>query len=133
MNNLCRSYPRNLYPVRSSLIIFFSVKYLFKVKFCYYYFKKLSNIPGLQHKLGVAHRPYSIPYASIPSLQCPVLCSYDLSAWKTLFFISMSIFILALITISLYTIFLRKQYLSLKTRLKKIKYTKVANNITDST
>lgn len=66
-----------------------------------------------------------VPYASYPSLKCPVPCTYELVTWQTLFGVSCAIFVLCLITISLYSIFLRKQYISLKNRLKNIKYSKV--------
>jgi len=59
-----------------------------------------------------------IPYKSYPSLKCPTPCSYELVTWQTLFGISLTVFILSVITISLYTVFLRTQYMSLKNRLK---------------
>ena len=66
-----------------------------------------------------------IPYDSYPSLKCPTPCSYELITWQTLFGLSVAIFVLSLITISLYSIFLRKQYAALKSRMKNIKYSKV--------
>ena len=68
-----------------------------------------------------------IPYP-YPSLKCPTMCSYELFTWQTLFYVSIAIFVLALITVLLYAIFLRKQYRSLKDRLKNVRYTKVAEN-----
>ena len=64
-----------------------------------------------------------IPYKSYPSLKCPIPCSYELVTWQTLFGISVGIFFLSLVTISLYSIFLRRQYISLTNRIKSIKYT----------
>lgn len=66
-----------------------------------------------------------VKYGEYPILTCPTLCTYDLITWQTLFGISLAIFILALITISIYSIYLYKQYKALKDRLKSIKYTKV--------
>ena len=66
-----------------------------------------------------------IPYDSYPSLKCPTPCTYELMTWKTLFGLSVVIFVLCIITISLYSIFLRKQYGALKNRMKNIKYSKV--------
>lgn len=63
-----------------------------------------------------------VPYQQYPSLKCPTPCTYELVTWQTLFGISLSIFLLSLITISLYSIFLRKQYNSLRDRIKNIKY-----------
>lgn len=67
-----------------------------------------------------------IEYGSYPSLQCPNYCSHEVGTWQAMFYLSLTIFILSAITISLYSIFLRKQYDSLKGRLKVLKYT--ANN-----
>jgi hypothetical protein len=69
-----------------------------------------------------------VPYESYPSLKCPVPCTYELLTWKTLFGLSAAICVLCLITISLYSIFLRKQYIALKSRLKNIKYSKVVTS-----
>ena len=61
-----------------------------------------------------------VQYENYPSLKCPIPCTYELLTWQTLFGLSVAIFVLCMITISLYSIFLRKQYVSLKSRLKNI-------------
>lgn len=66
----------------------------------------------------------AIPYESYPSLKCPVPCTYEYVTWQTLFYISLIIFVLALFTVSFYSIFLRRQYVSLRNRLKNSKFSK---------
>ena len=63
-------------------------------------------------------------YEVIPSLKCPTTCAYDLLSWQTLFYTSLAVFVLALIAVGLYSIFLYKQYQSLKRRLKATKNSK---------
>ncbi len=63
-----------------------------------------------------------VPYETYPSLKCPIPCTYELVTWQTLFGISLCIFLLSAITISLYSVFLRKQYNTLRTRIKNVKY-----------
>lgn len=65
-----------------------------------------------------------IPYGSYPTLVCPNQCTNEVVTWQALFYLSLAIFILSAITITLYSIFLRKQYDSLKSRLKVLKYSK---------
>ncbi len=67
-------------------------------------------------------RDADIPYASYPSLACPIQCTNEIVTWQAMFYFSLAIFILCAITITLYSIFLRKQYQSLKSRLKALKY-----------
>lgn len=72
-----------------------------------------------------ALRPYSVKrdkssavkYEYYPSLKCSVPCIYELHTWQTLFYLSVVIFALALITVILYSISLRSQYQSFKHRL----------------
>jgi hypothetical protein len=64
-------------------------------------------------------------YENYPTLACSTPCSYELTTWQTLFYLSLTIFVLALVTVLLYSIFLRKQYISLKARAKNVKYSKV--------
>ena len=75
--------------------------------------------------LTIKRNEVIVKYESYPSLTCPTPCSYELVTWQTLFYLALTIFILALITVMLYSVFLRKQYISLKTRAKNIKYAKV--------
>ena len=70
-------------------------------------------------------------YSSIPSLKCPVTCTYELLTWQTLFYTSIAIFVLALVAIALYSIFLTKQYKSMKKRLKSIRVSKSNLKLTD--
>lgn len=73
-----------------------------------------------------ALRPYSIrrdekgasvKYEFYPVLKCSVPCNYELSTWQALFYLSIIIFALALVTVILYSISLRSQYESFKQRL----------------
>jgi len=66
-----------------------------------------------------------IPYEAYPSLKCPTPCNYELDTWTTLFGLAVGIFALTLITIALYSLFLKKQYSALKSRKKNIKISKV--------
>jgi hypothetical protein len=67
-----------------------------------------------------------IDYDKYPSLKCPTPCTYDLITWQTLFGLSVAIFLLAFITITIYSVYLHKQYSILRDRLgKNVKYTKV--------
>ncbi len=63
-----------------------------------------------------------VPYGSYPSLTCPNLCDQELVTWQMMFYLTLAVFILSSITISLYSIFLRKQYSSLKKRLNLLNY-----------
>lgn len=63
-----------------------------------------------------------VPYGSYPSLTCPHLCDQELVTWQMMFYLTLAVFILSSITISLYSIFLRKQYSSLKKRLNLMNY-----------
>ena len=83
-------------------------------------FDRLAKYAGKQSSKDL------INYGSYPSLQCPTLCNHEIITWQAMFYLSLVIFILSAITISLYSIFLRKQYDSLKERLKVLKYS--ANN-----
>ncbi|RNA11134.1 hypothetical protein BpHYR1_009948 [Brachionus plicatilis] len=67
----------------------------------------------------------AIPFESYPSLKCPTPCIYDLVTWQSLFYISLVIFVLALFTVLFYSIFLRRQYVSLRNRFKNSKFSKV--------
>lgn len=58
-----------------------------------------------------------------PSLTCSTPCNYEKQSWQTLFYLSLTIFILALTTVILYSVSLRSQYRSLKTRLENFKST----------
>lgn len=71
-------------------------------------------------------------YEVIPSLKCPVTCAYDLLSWQTLFYTALAVFILALIAVGLYSIFLYKQYQSLKRRLKATKNSKSSLKLNES-
>jgi hypothetical protein len=75
--------------------------------------------------LTVKHKPPLIKYESYPTLSCPTPCSYELMTWQTLFYLALTIFVLALATVLLYSVFLRKQYIQLKARSKTLKYAKV--------
>lgn len=75
--------------------------------------------------LTIRRNEILVKYDSYPVLQCPTPCSYELVTWQTLFYLALTIFILALITVLLYSIFLRKQYIQLKARSKNLKYAKV--------
>lgn len=67
-----------------------------------------------------------VEYEKYPSLKCPTPCTYDLITWQTLFGLSVAIFVLAFITITIYSVYLHKQYSMLRSRLgKSVKYTKV--------
>jgi hypothetical protein len=66
----------------------------------------------------------TIAYDQYPSLSCPVQCTYDLAMWKTLFGLSFSIFVLALVTIGIYSVYLHKQYKLIRNRLKKLNLNK---------
>ncbi|CAF0705604.1 unnamed protein product [Brachionus calyciflorus] len=66
----------------------------------------------------------SVPYESYPILKCPVPCNYELLTWQTLFYVSLAIFVLALFSVLFYSVFLRKQYVSLRNRFKNSKFSK---------
>lgn len=66
-----------------------------------------------------------VAYSSYPSLKCPIPCTYELLTWQTLFAISIIIFALTLFTIITYSVMLRKQNISLRKKLTKIKFTAI--------
>jgi hypothetical protein len=83
-----------------------------------YVFGQLKYLTGKQ-------KPMLVKYESYPTLSCPTPCSYELLTWQTLFYLALTIFVLALATVLLYSVFLRKQYIQLKARSKTLKYAKV--------
>jgi hypothetical protein len=66
----------------------------------------------------------TIEYEKYPSLACPVECTYDIATWKTIFGLSFSIFLLALVTTGIYSVYLHKQYKLIRNRLKKLNLNK---------